>query len=262
MKRRRGCALLIFTRAPYPGEVKTRLIPMLNAAGAARLQATLLQRVLAEVLGGRRMPTQLWYAGRPHPLLQSLAHRYRIDLRRQQGGDLGARMAYACRAALRRCHAVLMIGSDCPRLRKADLESAAANLNPGGKNCSDVVLGPALDGGYYLLGLRPPRPPLFQGLPWGGPRVLEISLRRCRLMGLRIRLLGRRRTWTGRRTWRIGSPGGRKQYGVPACSKPSPAAGVGTASQGLNSRPRRPSAKNCSRMQTSHPETVAPAATA
>ncbi len=193
MKRRRGCALLIFTRAPYPGEVKTRLIPMLNAAGAARLQATLLQRVLAEVLGGRRMPTQLWYAGRPHPLLQSLAHRYRIDLRRQQGGDLGARMAYACRAALRRCHAVLMIGSDCPRLRKADLESAAANLNPGGKNCSDVVLGPALDGGYYLLGLRRPRPPLFQGLPWGGPRVLEISLRRCRLMGLRIRLLGRRR---------------------------------------------------------------------
>ena len=189
MRQRRGCALLIFTRAPYPGQVKTRLAPLLGAAGAAALQISLLKRVLATAMSGRRIPTQLWYAGPPHPLLQSLAHRYRIALRRQQGEDLGIRMAQACGTVLRHHRAVLLVGSDCPRLRKQDLENAVAALENG----SDVVLGPAWDGGYYLLGLRCFRLPLFRDVPWGDARVLAFSLRRCRLMGLRVWLLPRRR---------------------------------------------------------------------
>jgi rSAM/selenodomain-associated transferase 1 len=173
--------LLVFAKAPVPGRVKTRLIPPLGPRGAAAVQRRLVRAALAAALAGSPWPLEL-HVPPPlgHPFFAACRRDLGLRLAAQRGPDLGARMAHALGAALGEVDAAVLMGSDCPALTPADVAEAAAALEAG----YDAVLGPALDGGYYLIGLRRPQPRLFRGMPWGGPRVLALTRARLRASGL------------------------------------------------------------------------------
>lgn len=173
-----GC-LLVFARAPVAGATKTRLIPALGAEAAAQLSTRLLHRTLKTACD---YPIELWCTpSADHPVFDECERSFRLERRVQQGGDLGARMAGALEDALRRASWALLIGTDCPELTAADLHQAASALQDG----ADAVLGPAADGGYYLIGLRRARTDLFLDMPWGTERVLRETRRRFHESGCR-----------------------------------------------------------------------------
>ncbi len=170
--------LLIFTKTPVPGEVKTRLIPALGAEGAARLQVELTRRFVDTLMQERICPLELWVSpDAQHPLFQDLNDRHGIDIYRQQGDDLGERMLHACIHAAGRAERLLLVGTDCPDLTAGVLARALDGLEH-----RDAVLNPALDGGYVLLGLRCPEPSLFHTMPWGTDRVAGITRERMRAL--------------------------------------------------------------------------------
>jgi len=157
----------VFAREPRAGRVKTRLIPLLGAEGAARLHARLVARTLATARAAALGPVELW------------------GTRRQRGADLGARMTHAFQRSLRRARRVILIGSDCPMLRAAHLRRAERWLAGG----ADAVFAPAEDGGYALIALRRVSPRLFAGIEWGGPRVMAQTRKRLAALGWRWREL-------------------------------------------------------------------------
>lgn len=166
--------LIIFTRFPEPHKTKTRLIPALGPEGAADLQRRMTRRTLDTV---RKLAVSI-----PLSLevrfeggtAQKMAQRFGSDMsyRPQGPGDLGARMERAFADAFREgaCRTVI-VGADCPDLSQDLLRDAFRHLAT-----SDVVLGPAVDGGYYLIGLRQPRPSLFDSIQWGSEAVFERTI--------------------------------------------------------------------------------------
>ena len=163
--------LIVFTRFPDPGGSKTRLIPALGAAGAAELHRQMVEHTLrwAKELRDRLpLSIEIRYTGRPlEPFRRWLGPNF---LYSDQGdGDLGQRMLRSMQDAFRmKVKKVLLIGTDCPDLSANLAEGALILLNS-----SDLVLGPADDGGYYLIGLRRVIPQLFQEIPWGTEGVLR-----------------------------------------------------------------------------------------
>ena len=178
--------LVVFAKAPQPGRVKTRLVPLLGERGAARLHARMIESTLRVAREARFDRVELHCApDARHPLFQRLARRYSVTLRAQARGDLGARMLASCKRALATANAVVLIGNDCPVLRTADLRAAERALGEG----ADAVLSPAEDGGYALIGLRRVSPRLFSRIEWGGDSVLSETRRRLRALGWRWREL-------------------------------------------------------------------------
>jgi hypothetical protein len=174
--------LAVFAKAPEPGRVKTRLAPLLGKAGAARLHAQLVERALRTALAARLGPVELHCAPRlRHPFFRALARRYGVRLRAQGRGGLGARMRRAFERMLGAADAAILIGSDCPALRPADLRAGARALRAG----ADAVLAPAEDGGYVLIGLRRVPAGLFEHIAWGGAQVLAETRRRLARLGWR-----------------------------------------------------------------------------
>jgi len=163
--------LIVFTRFPEPGKSKTRLIPALGAAGAAELHRQMVEHTLRWIKELRdRLPLsiEIRYTGRPlEPFRHWLGPNF---LYSEQGeGDLGQRMLRSLQDAFRmKVKKVLLIGTDCPDLSANLAEGALILLNS-----SDLVLGPADDGGYYLIGLRRVIPQLFQEIPWGTEEVFR-----------------------------------------------------------------------------------------
>lgn len=181
-----GAALVVFAKAPQPGRVKTRLVPLLGEAGAARLHARMIEDTLRLAARARFARIELHCAPHArHRLFATLARRYPITLRTQGRGDLGARMLRACERVLRTAKTVVLIGTDCPVLRVADLRAAARALQGG----HDAILAPAEDGGYALIGLRRVSPRLFSGIEWGTDSVLHQTRIRLRTLGWRWREL-------------------------------------------------------------------------
>lgn len=171
--------ILIFAKAPEPGYAKTRLIPVLGARGAADFYRQLLESTVE--MAARKQLAPLECCCTPnlrHPVFGALSARHAMTLTLQTGADLGARMQNAAHRALARCRYVLLIGGDCPALEPRHLQRALDWLQQG----EDAVLAPAEDGGYVLLGIKRAEPALFQNMPWGGNRVLELT--RQRLQGL------------------------------------------------------------------------------
>jgi rSAM/selenodomain-associated transferase 1 len=166
--------LVIMAKAPIPGQVKTRLIPAVGAETAARLHTALLQKTSHEMLHANLCPVQLWCTpDTSHPEFVDLKSMGAI-LKTQCPGDLGSRMAYAARESLETANQVVIIGTDCPMLDPAYVESAIIALMNG----YDAVIGPAEDGGYCLLGLSRVDDKVFRNMPWGGEQVLEETRRR------------------------------------------------------------------------------------
>jgi len=174
--------LLLFSRYPRAGEVKTRLVPVLGRRGAAELHRRLAAAAIASArsaAGSADLDLEIHATGGSDAELRAWLGPELI-CRQQSKGDLGARLASACAAAFADgATAVVVMGSDCPQLSGAIITDAFARL----AEC-DLVLGPARDGGYYLIGLRQPRPQLFAGIDWGTDVVLEQTLTAARRLDL------------------------------------------------------------------------------
>ena len=183
MRVERKTALLVFTRTPDPGSVKTRLLSVMDAPRAAAIQAGLLQRTLETARASAADAIELWCTPTTqHPVLLELEDRFSLALRTQSGAGLGERMCSALEQALGRYRHVALVGSDCMDLAAADIDLALEQLAAG----TDVVLGPALDGGYYLIGLSRLYRQLFAGIEWGTNRVLEETRERAVRPGLKL----------------------------------------------------------------------------
>jgi hypothetical protein len=154
---------------------------MLGAGGAAALQRRLIERTLATACAVPGALVTLWVAGdSEHPFITGVSARFGVALAAQVGNDLGARMQHAFEAA---GAPLVLIGTDCPQLAPPDLAAAAAALA-----ANDVVIQPATDGGYVLIGLARPQPALFESIDWGGPQVLRQTQARIATIGLRCAL--------------------------------------------------------------------------
>ncbi len=166
--------LIIFTRFPEPGKTKTRLIPALGNHGAAVLSAQLTRRTLdtaRRFADASPVTLEVCFAGGNAEQMAAYFGNG-ISYHRQAAGDLGHRMKKAFASAFQQgAERVVIIGSDCPEITPKLLGEAFARLN----DC-DVVLGPAADGGYYLIGLRRPVPQLFDNIPWGSELVGRATL--------------------------------------------------------------------------------------
>lgn len=175
-------AILVFARAPVAGEAKTRLIPLLGAAGAARLQQRLTEHALATAIAARAGDVQLWCTPDPgHPFFLACARRYPIALHTQVGATLGERLASAAVRELAGREALLLIGTDCPALTVQHLRDAIDALRDHA-----IVIHPAEDGGYTLLGLSRHCPEAFEAIDWGTNRVFRQTLARCARTGRRV----------------------------------------------------------------------------
>lgn len=180
------CGVLIFTKTPHTGRVKSRLVPAIGKQAASDLYIGLLQRELHWIAAETPYAVELWVTpDTDHPVLQALSQRHRLPLLLQQGTDLGERMAHATRQALQRFRRVVLIGVDCPALTAEHLRRAFGWLAGG----SDAVLGPAEDGGYVLIGLSRWDERVFEGHAWGGHDVAETTRRSFLEAGLSWREL-------------------------------------------------------------------------
>ncbi len=196
-----NAVLMVFCKAPVPGQVKTRLTPELTAEQAAEVHVELSTKTLQRAILGNLCPVQLWCAPTTgHSFFTDSAASYPLVLRQQQGDDLGARMHHAfCVALVDYAHALLM-GCDCPSLTEPDLEEALTALNRD----NEVVLAPAEDGGYVLIGLNSPHPELFDDMPWGTARVLDLTRNRIEHHKLRHHELSEQ--------WDVDTPKDLKRY--------------------------------------------------
>lgn len=174
--------LMIFCKAPVPGQVKTRLSPPLTAAQAAGIHIELSETTLKRATQDRLCPVQLWCAPSiDDDFFSASAAAYGLALRQQQGSDLGERMHRAFESALATYSHALLMGCDCPSLTGADLKQAVTAL----RQDHDQVLAPAEDGGYVMIGLNRPCPELFTDMHWGTSQVLEQT--RARIKQLHFR---------------------------------------------------------------------------
>lgn len=161
--------MAVFAKAPVPGQVKTRLAAVLGEEAAAGLHAQLVRHALATALAAGLGEVELWCAPDEHcDFFARCAADFGASLRAQRGADLGARMRSAFDEAFARGEALVLIGADCPALRPADLRAAAGALE-----AHDVAIVPAQDGGYVLIAMARAVPRIFEGVPWGSPRVMD-----------------------------------------------------------------------------------------
>ncbi len=174
----------MFVRAPRPGSVKTRLAAALGADAACAAYRTLVDHLLPQ-LELPAFAVELRFT--PDDAASELAPWLRPgwQLRPQGGGDLGARLERAVAdsfaSGFDRC---LILGTDCPYLTAVDLRAAEEALNT-----HEVVLGPAVDGGYWLIGLRAPNGALFRDIPWSTGEVLAATRKRAQAAGMKVHLL-------------------------------------------------------------------------
>lgn len=174
--------VIVFAKAPRAGEVKTRLIPLLGAEGAAALHRQLLYRTLTTATSAGLGPVELH--GAPDDRDAHLcdgARRFGVALLPQSGADLGMRLRRAFDEALARHSRVIVIGTDCPVLTEQHLRDANQALADG----NDAVLIPAEDGGYALIGLTRCDASLFDGVTWGTGNVLAETRQRLSRLGWR-----------------------------------------------------------------------------
>lgn len=158
--------LLVFLRAPVLGKVKTRLAATLGKKRALEIYSLLLKHTIEQgaQLGVDR---QAWYADELPAEEPCAALGYSVH--QQAGADLGERMQRAFDGGFASGHSpIIIIGTDLPQLSEALLREALKALET-----HDAVIGPANDGGYYLLGLRKPCPEIFQGKSWSTDSVFK-----------------------------------------------------------------------------------------
>lgn len=165
-------ALLIFIKNPLSGKVKTRLAATIGEEKALRIYLQLLQITRNTTLQAD-CARYLFYSDFIDTTDDWLPEDFHKAL--QHGDDLGQRMYEAFRSLLEHYTKAIIIGSDCPELGEEILNLAFNKLDE-----SDIVLGPAVDGGYYLLGMKELTPELFEGIAWSTPEVMNQTLKKIK----------------------------------------------------------------------------------
>ena len=161
--------VLIVAKAPVAGQVNTRLIPDIGVEAATALQFELIQSRLESLNETKLCETQLWCAPDVHhPFFQQCQSQYNIELHKQSGDDLGVRMSSAIEQSLKKFKRVVLVGTDAPSLSCEHIETAIEQLEN-----HDVVIGPAEDGGYVLIGMSQHSDAVFQVVEWGTDQVLD-----------------------------------------------------------------------------------------
>lgn len=181
--------IAVFAKAPVAGSVKTRLIPLLGAEGAAAAQRAMTLHTLETACSAAPAQVSLWTTGaNDHPFFRECADRHDLVLHRQCEGDLGKRMSDCLLTLLKNHSSVLLIGTDCPAFCVADLHAAAHALQQGRR----MVFIPAEDGGYVLVGANADEAPEarditlaepFQLIDWGTPLVMAQTRQRMSALG-------------------------------------------------------------------------------
>ena len=172
--------LQLFTREPVPGKTKTRLIPVLGAQGAADLHNILLLNTIDIATRSEFNQIELWStSSSTENLLNEHRQRINIQCHKQRGKDLGQRMDHALSSALIHFDFAVIIGTDIPMLDIRQLDKAYQHLSQG----ADAVMGPAEDGGYYLIGIRKHEHFLFDNIAWGSPHVADQTRMKMNSLG-------------------------------------------------------------------------------
>lgn len=172
--------LIVMTKYPESGKTKTRLIPALGVGGAAKLHRRLVIHATKTI--GSFNP-EIHYSGGNQRLMYDWLGDFKYVS--QSDGDLGDRMKQAFQLGFDEgCDRIVMIGTDCPAIDEALINRAFLALNK-----TDVIFGPAVDGGYYLIGLRKQIPELFSNIFWSTASVLQDSLAIVNNLNLNYELL-------------------------------------------------------------------------
>jgi len=180
-------ALVIFGKAPIPGQVKTRLCPPLTPDEAATLQGSLVLDVVERSRAVTRQVDRFLACApsRAHVFFKILEERQGVRLIDQVGEDLGRRMDQAFQEVFALGYQrVVLVGTDVPTLSASSYGQALGLLS-----AHDLVLGPSLDGGYYLIGLKKPAPDLFTDIPWSTDQVCALTSKKAEALGLKTALL-------------------------------------------------------------------------
>lgn len=195
--------IVVFLKSPIPGQVKTRMAVDLDPEAAAAIYRVLLEhtlKVVAEASEVAERAVEVELRVSPDTAVEELGWAVRPGWRMvgQGEGDLGERMQRAMADAFaqgaRQC---VVVGSDCPGLEADDFAAAARGLAEHA-----VVVGPAEDGGYWLIGLRAPQPHLFENISWSTDRVLSMTRERVQAAGLSWLELRTRRDIDTLEDWR------------------------------------------------------------
>lgn len=181
--------IIQFAKWPQRGKVKTRLAKTVGDQAALDAHIELTQAVLKNLTSSHIGSVELWFDQLPtDPLetnsLAKTAHACSVPIAYQSGVDLGARMYHALSCGLKTYKKVIIVGSDCPTVDTAYLTDAVNTLDK-----TDLVLGPAEDGGYVLLGARTLAPTLLDNIAWGLGSVLQSTIERADKLGLSYGLL-------------------------------------------------------------------------
>ena len=176
-------ALIIFAKSPEKGKVKTRLAKDIGEYQAVSWYSMLLKRTESVAQGLAAVKTVFWADNIPkHPPVFN-SDEFKFDV--QVGDDLGARMANAFKGHFRQGYdAVVIVGTDCWDLKSKIVEKAFRALKG-----SDVVMGPAKDGGYYMLGLNKFNQDIFNDIDWSTEKVAEQTLAKCEANQLSVKML-------------------------------------------------------------------------
>ena len=171
--------LMVFCKAPEAGKVKTRLSKPFEKRGmdgkqiAAKIHEHLVFHCLQNVTKNAVAPVQLWCSpDKSHPFFQKCKDEFNIELKNQGCGDLGERMSRSFDDVLSENESAIVVGTDCPRLNSSMVERAFTQLHES--KCS--VIGPAEDGGYFLVGLTRAQPDIFKDISWGSSQVFNETL--------------------------------------------------------------------------------------
>lgn len=161
--------LLIFTKSPVLGEVKTRLQPDYSPEESLKIHKSLMLKTLELTKKLDGFDIELCCApDRNSMFFLDCENNFPIQLTNQQGADLGEKMAFSFSVALQTYEKVVVIGTDCPDIDEGYLQQAFDALSE-----VDAVIGPAADGGYVLLGLKQFSPEVFKGISWGKDSVFK-----------------------------------------------------------------------------------------
>jgi len=172
--------LIVFAKAPVFGSVKTRLIPELGEEGATDLYKRLLVNTLKIAKGSKVAPMELWI-DKEHDFLLELAEKFDSRIMFQQGADLGEKMLGAFEETIPSAKGAVIIGTDCISLTKVFLQEAFDSL----ESSAQVVLGPAFDGGYVLIGMNDVQETLFKDIEWSTDSVLSKTKNLIDKLGLK-----------------------------------------------------------------------------
>lgn len=183
----RKSALIVFAREPELGKVKTRLQSVYSAEDVLTLYQCFLKDVLMKAAQSSA-EAKFLYTTKSNSNQFFHSYQNQFHLRNQRGADLGMRMYHAFREVYHQgFRSMVIIGTDCLLISSNDIDKAFKKLDH-----YDAVLGPANDGGYYLLGLNRPYKPLFQYIPWGTSGVLSASRKKLSMADKSLFLLSQK----------------------------------------------------------------------